>query len=183
MTTAPANHPTLWRTCRVLASRTRLTIFDLLRQKQPQTVSSVAERLNLTLPFASQSLRAMEARGLLTSRRRNRSVFYRLNQSSACPLVDPVRLALQRQPTPIERVFKLATGFTHPRRIEVYRALAAADRTRAQLQSFTRIPDRALRRHLAKLESRGFVQQRHGVYQAIEQTDAVSRILARMALE
>ena len=183
MAASPTLHPTLWRTCRVLANRTRLAIFDLLRKEQPLSVSAVAERLKLVLPFASQSLRALEARGLLTSRRRNRSVLYRLNLDPGAALVAPLRQAFQRQFMPIEHVFKMATAFTHPRRIEVYRALAAASRNREQLWSFTRIPDRALRRHLAKLESRGFVQQRQGVYQIVEPMDALTRALARLALE
>lgn len=167
----------------MLANRTRLKMFDLLRQDQPQSVSAVAERLNLTLPKASMSLRALEARGLLTSRRRNRTVLYRLNLDPAAPLVDAVRLALQRQPVPIERVFKLATAFTHPRRIEVFRALAAASRNSDQLRAFTHIPERALRRHLTKLESRGFVQWRQDAYHVLEHADALGRILARLALE
>lgn len=183
MADSPKLHPTLWRTCRVLASRTRLAIFDLLRRQQPLSVSAVAERLGLALPFASQSLRALEARGLLTSRRQNRSVFYRLNLDPSAALVAPIRQAFQRQSMPIEHVFRMATAFTHPRRVEVYRALAAASRSREQLGSFTRIPDRALRRHLAKLESRSFVEQREGVYHVVEPTDALARVLARLALE
>jgi DNA-binding transcriptional ArsR family regulator len=183
MTNSPALHPTLWRTCRVLANRTRLAIFDLLRKEQPLSVSAVAERLKLALPFASQSLRALEARGLRTSRRRNRSVLYRLNLDPGAALVAPVRQAFQRQSRPIEHVFRMVTAFTHPRRIEVYRALAAASRNRELLGAFTRIPERALRRHLAKLESRGFVQQRQGVYDVVEPTDELTRVLARLALE
>ena len=57
--------PTLWRTCRVLANRTRLRMFHLLLHQPGQTVSAIAERLGLTVPVASQNLRALEARGLL----------------------------------------------------------------------------------------------------------------------
>ena len=58
MPTAPALQPTLWRTCRVLANRTRLQIFGLLRRQPNQTVSAVAQHLKLSLPVASQYSRA-----------------------------------------------------------------------------------------------------------------------------
>lgn len=176
-------HPTLWRTCRVLANRTRLKILDLLIREQPQSVSAVAAQLNLTLPVASQSLRALEARGFLTSCRVGRKVDYRLNSNPDARLVGPVRAAFQRYPMAPETIFKTATAFTHPRRVEIYRALEGASRTAEQLRAFTRISGRALFRHLAKLESRGFIQQEGGIYQVAVRADALGRSLSGMALE
>ena len=182
MTASSALHPTLWRTCRVLANRPRLKIFNLLMRTEPLAVSAVAERLNFTVPAASQCLRALEARGILTSRRVSRRVDYRLNTDAATPLAAPLRVTFQRNSTPIETVFKLATAFTHPRRVEIYRALAATSRTQGQLQAFTRISGRALLRHLGKLEARDFIQLREDTYHVIERTDPFGRALADLAL-
>lgn len=181
--TAPTLHPTLWRTCRVLANRTRLKMLDLLIREQPLSVSAVASQLNLDLPVASQSLRALEARGFLTSRRVSRRVDYRLNNEGAAPLVASVRQAFQLYPMPLETIFRLATAFTHPRRVEIFRALAGSSRSMDRLRAFTRIPSRSLFRHLAKLESRGFVRQQQGVFEIIERTDALGKSLVRLALE
>jgi len=74
--------PTLWRTCRVLANRTRLRIFRRLAQQPGQTVSDVARRLRLSLPVTSQYLRALEARGLLSARRVGLRVTYRPSAAS-----------------------------------------------------------------------------------------------------
>ena len=63
---SPSSQPTLWRTCRVLANRKRLQTLALLIRQPNQTVSAVAERMSLSMPAASQYLRALEARGLPT---------------------------------------------------------------------------------------------------------------------
>ena len=176
-------HPTLWRTCRVLANRTRLKMLDLMIRKQPLTVSAVAEELDLPVPVASQYLRALEARGFLASRRVGRRVDYRPNPDATAPLVASLRTAFQRYSMPLETTFKIATAFTHPRRVEIYRSLAAMSRNREQLQAYARISGRALNRHLVKLESRGFIRQQKGVYEIVERADAFGKAIAKLALE
>jgi DNA-binding transcriptional ArsR family regulator len=125
---SPSSQPTLWRTCRVLANRKRLQTLALLIRQPNQTVSAVAERMSLSVPTASQYLRALEARGLLTCRRAGRRVEYRpsagMSEGAAEEMVKALRLVFRRRAQPIEAIFKLATGFTHPRRVEVFRALA-----------------------------------------------------------
>ncbi len=74
MSSISSLRPTLWRTCRVLANRTRLKIYALLLRQPGQTVSAIAEQLKLPLPAASHYLRALEARGLLAVRRKGRNV-------------------------------------------------------------------------------------------------------------
>lgn len=187
MPASPPLQPTLWRTCRVLANRHRLKILGLLVQSPELTVSGVAERLELSLPVASQYLRALEARGLLAVRRVGRRVQYRLNIASAIEpareLAAAVRLAFQRDAAPVEALFRLATTFTHPRRIEIFRALAAEARTTGQLQAVTRISAAALFRHRRKLEARGFVAEHQGLYAVANRSDVFGRTLARLAVK
>jgi DNA-binding MarR family transcriptional regulator len=78
MASAHVLQPALWRTCRVLANRTRLHMRGCLLQHPGQTVSAVADQLKLSLPVASQYLRALEARGLLTVRGVSRRLKYRI---------------------------------------------------------------------------------------------------------
>jgi len=182
---SPASQPTLWRTCRVLANRKRLQTLALLIREPNQTVSAVAERMNLSLPAASQYLRALEARGLLTCRRVGRRVEYRpsarTSEGAAEEMVKALRLIFRGKAQPIELIFKLATGFTHPRRIEVFRALANGADSIATLQALTKVPARALSRHLAKLEARGFVKNEMARYVATIQRHPFGRVLARLA--
>jgi DNA-binding transcriptional ArsR family regulator len=175
--------PTLWRTCRVLANRNRLKILALLASESPQTVSSVGLRLGLSLPVASQYLRALEARTLLIARRSGRRVEYRLKpaKDGGHELGEPLRRALGVGNDPAESVFRFCTAFTHPRRIDIFRTLKAEPRTLAQLQVATRIPLVALWRHLGKLEARGLVTFREGLYAATNPEDPVGRALARLA--
>jgi DNA-binding transcriptional ArsR family regulator len=183
--TLPSSQPTLWRTCRVLANRKRLQILALLVRQPNQTVSAVAEHLRLSLATASQYLRALEARGLLTCRRLGRRVEYRpsAGTSEVAPgeIIRALRLVFRGRAQPIEAIFKLATGFTHPRRIEVFRALANGADSFARIQAATNLPVRALSRHLAKLEARGFAKSEMALYVATIHRHPFGRVLARLA--
>ncbi len=182
---SPNSQPTLWRTCRVLANRKRLQTLAHLIQQPNQTVSAVAERMSLSMPAASQYLRALEARGLLTCRRVGRRVEYRpsagTSEGAAEEIVKALRLVFRRRAQPIEAIFKLATGFTHPRRVDVFCALTNGADSFAKLQAATRIPARALSRHLAKLEARGFVRKERALVAATIHRHPFGRVLACLA--
>ena len=183
---ASALQPTLWRSCRVLANRRRLRILGLLVREPDLTVSTVARQLKLTLPAASQSLRALEARSLLSVRRVGSRAQYRLAvESPARPLhglVGALRNGFRRDPEFAETVFRLATAFTHPRRIGVFRALQADGMTPRQLRAVLAISRFSLMRHLTKLESRGFLVRREGRYEVVPPRGALARVLVRLAL-
>src|SRR6266496_3726668 len=114
-------HPTLWRTCRVIANRRRLRIFALLIRRPSQTVSAIADRANLPIPVTSQYLRALEARRLLKVCRAGKRVSYRLVSAvtggRAQGIVEAMLQVFRREPKPVEELFKTATAFTHPRRM------------------------------------------------------------------
>jgi DNA-binding transcriptional ArsR family regulator len=182
--TEPPLRPSLWRTCRVLANRTRLQIFGLLAQQSPLTVSAVALHLNVPLPVASQCLRALEARGLLAARRVGRRVQYRVSApvaEQARELVKGLKSAFKLEAAPVDCLFRMATTFTHPRRIEIFRRLKQRASTFVQLHTATRISMPALSRHLGKLQARGFVKCCDGVYAAAVPAEALGRALARLA--
>ena len=175
--------PTLWRTCRALANRTRLDMLSLLLKEPGLRVSAVAQRLDLPLPVTSQSLRALEARGLPIARRSGRWVHYEPAPAQAggpaAELLEALRPVFQRKARPQEKLFKLAAAFTHPRWLEIFRALQQQKQTFAQLKRATRLSTWALRRHLRKLEQRGFVVHEQSLYSAVVAEGAVGRTLAR----
>jgi len=168
-----------------LANRKRLQILALLSRQPNQTVSAVATHMRLSLPAASQYLRALEARGLLTCRRVELRVEYRLSavttETAAGEIVAALRLVFRRRAPPIAALFKLATAFTHPRRIEVFRAVKSGTDSLNKLQKATQISARALSRHLAKLEARGFVKRVLAVYGVVDPVHPFGRVLARLA--
>ena len=184
-TLSPARQPTLWRTCRVLANRKRLRILALSIRQPNQTVSAVSRQMRLSLPAASQYLRALEARGLLTCQRVGRRVEYRsaaaTTKSAGGEILSALRLEFRRKAQPIEALFKLATAFTQPRRVEVFRAVKNGTDSLSKLQAATQIPARALSRHLTKLEARGFVKSEREIYQVTKQAHPLGRVLARLA--
>ena len=181
----PTRQPTLWRTCRVLANRKRLRILALSIRQPNQTVSAVASQMRLSLPAASQYLRALEARGLLTCRRVGQRVEYRpaaaTTEDAAGEILTALRLVFRRKAQLIEALFKLATAFTHPRRVEVFRAVKNGTDSFSKLQAATHISARALSRHLAKLEARGFVRSETEIYTVTNQAHPFGRVLARLA--
>lgn len=184
MNSASPLHPTLWRTCRVLANRDRLRIFRLLAVQPSLTVSLVAERTQLSVPVGSLYLRALEARSLLAVRRRGLRVSYRINNDPAghlSGLAAVLRSVLLRVSEAIETIFKLATAFTHPRRLEIFRAVSAGPKHLTELLAATGISHRATIRHLEKLEARGFVACVNETYTASRPSNPVGRELAKLA--
>jgi DNA-binding transcriptional ArsR family regulator len=182
-----AGRPTLWRTCRVLANRQRLRMLTLLIRQPGQTVSSVARHMRLSLPAASQYLRALEARGLLTCRRVGLRVEYRpvamTTRDGGGTIANALRMLVGRRHQPIDELFKLATAFTHPRRIEVYRAVKNGADSFVRVRATTHISTRALARHLAKLEARGFVKNEGDVFAVTNHAHPLGRVLARLAAQ
>lgn len=183
-----AGQPTLWRTCRVLANRQRLQMLAMLIREPGQTVSSVARQMRLSLPAASQYLRALEARGLLMCQRVGLRVEYRpvamTTGGGGGAIATALRMLVgRRRQQPPDVLFKLATAFTHPRRIEVYRAVKNGADSFVRVQAATHISRRALARHLAKLEARGFLKNEGDVYAVTNHAHPFGRVLARLAVQ
>lgn len=180
--------PTLWRTCRVLANSTRLRLFAQLMRQQPQTVLQLGESLALTPPVASQSLRALEARGLLKVRRVQRRVEYRIpggNEAGvSVELVSALRGTLLHDTRSVEQVIRIATAFTHPTRIEIYQQLHSGPLTQVELKTKLGVSWPALSRHLAKLLRRGYVvlNEPEACYAITPHSHLLGRVLAKLAL-
>ncbi|MBI4660812.1 MAG: helix-turn-helix domain-containing protein [Verrucomicrobia bacterium] len=187
MSAATNLQPTLWRTCRAIANRRRLRIFGWLVKQPDQTVSAVAHHLRLPLSLTSVYLRTLEARGLLTSRRVGRWVKYHAGsataQHPASALAASLTLAFLQEAKPVETIFRLATAFTHPRRIEVFRVFHQGPWRASQVRAATHISSWALLRHLRKLESRGFIVRQGSQYAVAEQQGGLGRELARWAVK
>jgi len=116
--------PTLWRTCRAVANRDRLRMIALLGREPGLTVSVIAARLHVSMSRASLYLRVLEARSLLQVRRNARWVHYQpAREGNLLPLVIALTSTLRQGRNSLNVAFALATAFTHPRRIEIYKTL------------------------------------------------------------
>jgi DNA-binding IclR family transcriptional regulator len=158
-------------------------MLNLLFQQPNQTVSALAEQVNLSLPVASQYLRALEARGLLEVRRTGRRVTYRPvpanAQSPAANLVSVLRRVFRQDGDPVETIFKTSTAFTHPRRIDVFGVIRNEGQSLFQLRTATCVSSPALYRHLRKLKSRGFVEWRDGKWHVTPRSDRLGQELTQ----
>ena len=183
--------PTLWRTSRVLANRTRLKIFSILMRQPGLPVSRVASRMGLARPIASMYLRALESRGLLEVQRQGRWVRYRLKQNpmegSAGPLVGALAASMKRGGNSFDALYRSAAVFANPGRIAVFHNVSRKPMSLTQLRSATHLSLRTLFRHVRKLEARGFLARKQSrgriKYAARIPEDVFGRALASMAKE
>ena len=180
----------LWQTCRVLANRSRLKLFGFILRNPGRTVSVVARASNLTVVAGSEYLRALEGKGFLHLRPRGTWVEcwpprQTDTDNAYSELVRALSKRLKEGKNAIDTVFKLATAFTHPRRVEVYRCLQTQSLSLGELKTATGISGRALLRHLEKLKARGFVTvvgRRPRRYTIKDHHDVFGRALGRLAL-
>ncbi len=155
-------HPTIWRTCRVLAHATRLTGLKVVVETPSCTVQEVAARLGIAENQASQVLRSLQSRGLVTAERRSRWVHYTAHPDPLVPSAQPVLSAMSEalvtQQLATTQIIRVMTAFTHPRRLVVLHHLQQNGPTSVkELAAGTRISPPALWRHLRKLARRGLV--------------------------
>ncbi len=178
--------PTLWRTCRALANRRRLRLFQYVLRNPGRAVSAIARDLRMDDPVASQYLRILSARGLLRAEPKGRRVFYRVQADAAVPqagvLVTALAATLRGRASPVERAFAALTGFTHPRRIAVLRALAEGPCEMKVIRRRARMSTSAAQRHLRKLMKRGYVFKHDSQYACGRPHPPLARTLMRLAM-
>ena len=180
-----ALQPTLWRTCRVLANKTRLRIMRELCKRPDQMVSDIALRLNLSLSLTSQSLRALNARGLILARRTGHFVYYSPSPNQSIPhsvlLLKAIKKTLANDKDPENNIFHYSTAFTHPRRILIIKTLGERPMLQEEIAFITKIPISAIGRHLRKLVFRGFVKRADCRYSCSVPQRKFAQLLQRLA--
>lgn len=176
--------PTLWRTCRVIANETRLQLLWHIFDESELCVNQLAQRAGATRPNASNQLRALSARGLITSRREKKNVIYRMEANNGVAFAPRLLEALKKcheQSTPFKTIIQQATAFTHERRIEIVRTLNGKKLSFGELRDTTGISPAALSRHLEKLEARRFIKRTDGIYRLTWPGNPLGRILIDIA--
>lgn len=178
--------PTLWRTCRTLANGKRLELLTRLFEHGEMTVSEAAERTDFAPDAASLMLRQLQARGLLSARRRSRWVFYCAAADPHVAHAAPLLAALRRSlPDPRYRplVFRYLTAFTHPRRIAIVKTLASGPQWASTLRKTCSMSKAALIRHTRKLVARGFIAKHDEKYRLLRPRGLLARTLLQCAID
>ncbi len=137
------------------------------------------------MSMTSQCLRALNARSLLEAGRVGKNVFYGpysgVSVGGSGHLLRAIKTSFAKEKKPIEKIFRLATAFTHPRRIAIAKALDGGKLSGSELRERTAIRRRALDRHMKKLADRSFIE-RHGTKWRLARLDgALARTLCALA--
>ncbi len=179
-------HPTLWRTCRTLANGKRLRCLRAVLKEPGLTVGEVAARVGVAENHAGECLRALQARGLIEARRHSRWVRYVPVPDPLVPVARPLlvalRVALVTACGEPADVFRMLTGFTHPRRLVILRTLSEnGPLSLDELVRATAITARALYRHLDKLLARGLVEREDDGWRLAAKPSSLATALLELA--
>jgi Mn-dependent DtxR family transcriptional regulator len=154
--------------------------------KKTVRVSDAARELDLPLPVTSQSLRALNSRGLLRAERSGREVLYRVGDDPALPetrvLLHALRFSLGKRGQSVEAAFHALTGFTHPCRIALVRSVARGAARVNDIRATVGVSRRAAIRHLDKLVRRGYLVRLDGGYGIARPAQRLSWSLLSLAL-
>ncbi|MEN8254539.1 MAG: metalloregulator ArsR/SmtB family transcription factor [Verrucomicrobiota bacterium] len=176
--------PTLWRTCRVLANESRLNLLRALFSCDESTVSALAVKTGISEAFASTQLRALSARGLVSSRPAGRWMFYSFEPNMAVEHSETIGNAIRESfaaGAKNESLIAAATAFTHPRRISIIKCLGEGEKTFPELLASTHISTMALYRHLQKLTARNMVERKNNRYRQTKPGDTLGKTLLAIA--
>ncbi|WP_312871613.1 ArsR/SmtB family transcription factor [Amycolatopsis acididurans] len=90
------------RVCKAIAEPMRLSIIEELRDG-PRTVGEIVEALGTSQPNASQHLRMLRDRGILTARRDGNNVYYALTSQKIVQALDLLCEFMREQHAPGRR--------------------------------------------------------------------------------
>lgn len=187
MKTVPAIglNPTLWRTCKMLAGRTRIQLLRALCERPGQCVKDLGEAVGVKRSDASQELRRIQSSGLLKAQRQGLPLIYRLEPdpqvSSAAPLLKSLQATMRAYPPSRDAdIVQMAMGLANERRLAIVKALSAHPGTIGELQRRLGYSRSALFQHLQVLVQSGFIAKHRGLYRFRSPTHPVGRVLIRL---
>jgi len=178
-------HPTLWRTCRILAGPTRLRLLRLVVNEPGRTVSGLADAAHISLTRASQELRRLQSRGLLQANRKNCFVIYSPIPDPLVPTAKPLLAAMRStfrtdSPETDLHVIDIATAFSHPRRLAIISELLKNSLPFKKLHLAVNIPLPSFKRHLHILMQRGMAQTTRQIWSVTPIKHPLSRCLVHI---
>ena len=82
--------------CKVFSNSTRLEILNLLRDKE-MSVTGLMKKTNLSQANISQHLSIMKAKGIVTSNRKGKNIYYRLENQRIIKAFDIIKEVLSER--------------------------------------------------------------------------------------
>ncbi len=175
--------PTLWRTCRAIANTTRLRLLWKIFQAEGLCVGELALAIGASRENATIQLRALNARGLITSTRSGKKVIYRAEANPGVDGAEELLEALRESfnaKIPLSVVFQEATAFTHSRRIFLMKTVSLSSGSFDELLETSGMSPIALHWNLPKLVARGFIQACGDFYTAGDPKNPLGKCLMRL---
>ena len=160
--------PTIWRTARALDNENRLRFLRaIFVSKEAKGVTRLAEDIGVSVPTASQYLRALNARGLVDVKRASSHVYYGSGKNRSLPeaqlLQDAFRRLFERKDLPSDwpaRISPVLKAYANERRIAIIRTIAEnGSLTFASLSHLADMSETSLLRHLSLLLDGGVIAQ------------------------
>lgn len=178
-------NPTLWRTCRVLAGRTRIRLLRQLYHQPGRCVAVLGASVGIGRSDASQELRRIQSRGLLQAGRKGTYLIYRMETdpqvSSAAPLLKALKTAFSTTPPERdEEICFIAAGLAYPRRVAMAKLLMKGPQTEMGLQYALDFSSFAIYSHLRILMQSGFVRREEKQYQFMIPRHPVAKAMSRL---
>ena len=170
--------------CRTLAHSTRLQLLWDVLNEQELCVRELALQAGISDPNASNQLQALAAKELIVPKRGKLKVFYKPNNRPKALCAKNLLPALkncQNHDVSFETVIREATAYTHERRIQIVRCLAASDESFDSLLKKTGMKIPSLNRHLKKLIDRNVIQKEGKVYQLRQPDSMLAQCLLELA--
>ena len=177
--------PTLWRTCRVLAGETRLRLLRQVVKHPGQTVTGLADAIDIKLSRASQELRRLQSRGLIQAERIGNTVkYFPVSDplvATAKPLLDSMKSAFgPHHPAADALAIGIARALSHPRRIAILSELRKGPRHFDELKAAVHIPAVSLHRHLRLLHRLDLARQAQRTWCFIPNRHPLTQSLMRI---
>jgi len=175
-----------WKTCRILANKTRLRILRWLLEKSELCEFEIALFLGITRPSTSRHIRLLSESGFIKTRPRSKWLVCSLrDQKPEDPLHDVQKILVKNLASgekQIDKIYRSATAFTHERRCCIIRLLQNKSMPLEELVNTADISAVALLRHLKKLINRGLVTETDDVYHFSRPSDPLTNSLINMVL-
>ncbi|HPJ57748.1 MAG TPA: helix-turn-helix domain-containing protein [Kiritimatiellia bacterium] len=180
-----ALHPTLWRTCRVLAGPTRLRLLRRVIARPGLTVQQLADAQGIGKSRASQELRRLQSRGLIQARRESARVAYHPVPdplvATAKPLLEAMKTAFASTAPRQDRLaIGSAVALAYPRRQDIVRHLLDAPASVSDLAARLRIPRMSTLRHLHALRDLDLARNVRGRWHFTPNAHPLTRCLIRL---
>lgn len=178
-------NPTLWRTCKMLAGKSRILLLRQIHAHPGQAVAELGRKVGLGHAAASQELRRIQSRGLLQAERRGSFVIYKLAADpqvpAAAPLLSAIQAAFALYPQGNDsEICRVSGGLAHERRIRIVRTLLDRPSAFMDLQILLRIPAHPCHEHIQTLMKSGYVVRKDGQFHLAAPDHPLAKALLKL---